>query len=283
MENRPPFLYYRVMLPLEVSAPCRVRTLGRIHSQPYHSTPATKQGDAMLTVIVGGRGTATLDGRVRQMDVGEGMIGLVRGTESGVLMCDPESPYLHYYSRFRGDYALALVETIRSRIDEPFFRIPHTESYAYELQRHGRLARRDLPGSCGPEGLTVLMILESILQNVTEEHRPAASPGEFAGVLREYLVDHLAEPTDLSRIARDLGVSRSTLSRRCRDGCGASVQVLHRDVKLEWARELLVSTSAPIAEVAARVGIADAFYFSRVFARHTGVSPREFRRRGLRS
>lgn len=44
------------------------------------------------------------------------------------------------------------------------------------------------------------------------------------------------------------------------------------------ARELLLSTTLPIAEVGKAVGLADPYHFSKLFRRHVGLSPREFRK-----
>jgi AraC-like DNA-binding protein len=43
------------------------------------------------------------------------------------------------------------------------------------------------------------------------------------------------------------------------------------------ARQLLITTTAPISEIAAAVGYTDSFYFSRQFSAVNQVSPRRFR------
>jgi AraC family transcriptional regulator, transcriptional activator of pobA len=43
------------------------------------------------------------------------------------------------------------------------------------------------------------------------------------------------------------------------------------------ARTLLADTDLPIAEIAGRVGIGDPGYFSRLFGRTHGASPRAWR------
>ena len=49
--------------------------------------------------------------------------------------------------------------------------------------------------------------------------------------------------------------------------------------QLRAARELLLSTTLTVTEIGQRVGIADPYHFSKLFRRHTGTSPREFRAR----
>jgi AraC family transcriptional regulator, arabinose operon regulatory protein len=256
-----------------VDAPCLVRTLGIVQSQPYHSTPLTKDGDVMLTVVIAGRGRCvTGEG---ELAVGPGMVGLARGDARGVLMSDPEDPYIHYYARFRGDYARALADRIAAAERAPFFAVSDVLALGERLHRHGRISRDRLPIRCGPEGLDVLAILETLAG-----HPSAATGGPSVPAaeqrLRAYLFERVAEPTDLDGIARALGISRSTLSRSARRA-GSTVQRLHEEIRIEWAATLLRTTAASIAEVGRRVGYHDQFYFSRVFRRHAGVPPREYR------
>ena len=51
------------------------------------------------------------------------------------------------------------------------------------------------------------------------------------------------------------------------------------ETRIEKACELLETTAASVAEVAERVGFADATYFSRVFAREKKMSPLAWRRK----
>ncbi len=78
--------------------------------------------------------------------------------------------------------------------------------------------------------------------------------------------------------AQRLSVTAPHLSRVCRQARGRSASALIRDRQMLEARRLLAYTQIRIAEVAFQLGYSDPAYFSRVFAGHTGVAPREFRR-----
>jgi YesN/AraC family two-component response regulator len=43
------------------------------------------------------------------------------------------------------------------------------------------------------------------------------------------------------------------------------------------AQEMLFTSDAPVHQIAQTVGIADPFYFSRVFKKQFGISPTEYR------
>ena len=50
-------------------------------------------------------------------------------------------------------------------------------------------------------------------------------------------------------------------------------------VKMERARKLLVDSDLRIGEIADKLGFEDIDYFSKVFRKTTGISPREYRRK----
>ena len=49
-------------------------------------------------------------------------------------------------------------------------------------------------------------------------------------------------------------------------------------LRLRRAEQLLTETDLPIAEIAQRAGFSDVFYFSKVFHREKGCTPRDYRR-----
>ena len=51
------------------------------------------------------------------------------------------------------------------------------------------------------------------------------------------------------------------------------------EYRIQQAVRLLEETTIPVREIAFRVGYADAGYFSKVFKRHVGVTPSDYRNR----
>lgn len=49
------------------------------------------------------------------------------------------------------------------------------------------------------------------------------------------------------------------------------------DVRMEKAKELLRNSSKSIKEICLEVGYADSSYFSRIFKKNVGVSPKEYK------
>lgn len=97
------------------------------------------------------------------------------------------------------------------------------------------------------------------------------------------LIDrHLREARPLSFYAAQLGISVPQLNRLCRAQLGVSAfGVIQRRLVREAERDLVYSTLS-VKAIALTLGFADAGYFSRFFARHTGCSPSRFREHAWR-
>lgn len=103
-----------------------------------------------------------------------------------------------------------------------------------------------------------------------------ASPG-FASEAQDYLDRHHAEPLSIDEVARHFHLSRQYFTKLFRRLVGRTPHAYLTEMRLREARALLDQTDLPIHEVAAQVGFADAYYFTRTFRQHTGLTPTQYR------
>ncbi|MFC6552316.1 helix-turn-helix domain-containing protein [Cohnella cellulosilytica] len=104
-------------------------------------------------------------------------------------------------------------------------------------------------------------------------------PGQLEAVERAvgYIHVHYAEPLTLEELARLQGMSVRQFSYLFHKNIGIRPIDYVIQYRIGRAREILAMSRTPIGEIAAMVGYDDPQYFSRVFRRHTGLSPREAR------
>lgn len=95
--------------------------------------------------------------------------------------------------------------------------------------------------------------------------------------MRGYIKTHLPVNFSLSDVAASVDLSPYYASRIFKEDQGMTVMEYATEMKLVEAKNLLSNPSFRIEEIAARVGYADASYFSRLFKKHTGMSPRQYR------
>jgi AraC-like DNA-binding protein len=86
------------------------------------------------------------------------------------------------------------------------------------------------------------------------------------------------EDWSLSRLARDVGMSRSTFAEKFVRLTGKRPMEVVADARMRAAATLLEAGQAGIDDIAARVGYRSEAAFSRRFQRHFGVTPGRYRR-----
>lgn len=95
----------------------------------------------------------------------------------------------------------------------------------------------------------------------------------------ERLRDDEREPSSLSDLAGEVGVSREHLARTFRRHAGCTVGEFLRRRRLLKASEMLRRTALPISRVAQRSGFADQSHMTRIFREYLGVTPLRHRER----
>ena len=94
-----------------------------------------------------------------------------------------------------------------------------------------------------------------------------------------YIEQNYADRLTLDKIAEQMHASKSYLSRlyKSRSGRNLFDDILSRQI--EKAKEYLITTDWKIYRISEKVGFEDAGYFSRVFKKQCGLSPKEFKRK----
>ena len=92
-----------------------------------------------------------------------------------------------------------------------------------------------------------------------------------------YLETHFRERLSIPVIARDLGMSPSTISHRFREESGETIIKALQRIRLEQSIPDLLR-GIPLKEIAPATGFQNEFYYSKVFRLHYGVPPSEWRK-----
>lgn len=93
----------------------------------------------------------------------------------------------------------------------------------------------------------------------------------------EHMTSHYAS-SELSNkdYAAMCFLSESRFSHIFKEVIGSTPQKFMESKRIEAAKELLLTSNLRISEIAGLVGYEDAYYFSRIFKKNVGLSPREF-------
>lgn len=89
--------------------------------------------------------------------------------------------------------------------------------------------------------------------------------------------EHYHEDINIESFVKERGYGVRSFYRNFKKHTGLTLLQYLLEVRLANAIKLLETTNFQINEIARLVGYENALYFSRLFRRHTGVSPKEYR------
>ncbi len=119
-------------------------------------------------------------------------------------------------------------------------------------------------------------MLELIMDSIhRHRHRPSTVLLHNA---MKYLGEHFHEDISREDVARVANLSPSHFSRLINKELGRSFSDILNQLRVDRASELLVRTDKDLLQIAMETGFSDQSYFTKVFRRHTRLTPREYRR-----
>lgn len=102
---------------------------------------------------------------------------------------------------------------------------------------------------------------------------------ELVRNIRRHVREHLAELILLEQLAEIAGLSRFHFVRTYHKLTGRTPMADVRTMRLEHARELLLTTALPLKQIAPLSGMGSEYALSRAFSRHFDYPPSRLRRR----
>lgn len=95
-----------------------------------------------------------------------------------------------------------------------------------------------------------------------------------------YFHDHFNEPIDVESYIKghENDLCASLFYRQFKEYTGQSPLQYILNIRLDTAKRMLESTDCSISEISTNVGYENPLYFSRLFHKHVGVSPKEYRK-----
>ena len=116
------------------------------------------------------------------------------------------------------------------------------------------------------------------LQANAQQHIPATRDSTLARAIA-WMEAHLEQPYSLTALAEAASVSPRTLLRHFQHELSQSPLDYLHSLRCARAKVLLEVTLESVPSIAVACGYADPAAFRRIFVRHTGVAPAEYRKR----
>ena len=149
---------------------------------------------------------------------------------------------------------------------------------AHQLLDNGDTARLSVRSVAGITDM--FLWIRHVLKLAASYIEEVEKTDTVMGKIRRYVSQHLADE-DLSRgdIAGYVYLNPDYLTRIVKKETGLPISEYIQRERMEAAMKLIDKTELSISSVAAEVGYQHFSHFSKVFRKHTGMSPMEYRSR----
>ncbi len=117
-------------------------------------------------------------------------------------------------------------------------------------------------------------ILEICTEYIILKGMIALENNKIIAEVKSYIKNNLSEDLRVDEICRQCNIGRTKLYRMFRKECGIGISQYITEKRLNNARKLLKSTELTITEISAQCGFCDYNYFSRVYKKRFGISPK---------
>lgn len=257
-----------------------IKRVGQEYCSPNKKYVSRKQSYYSLHFIMYGLGTLCVGDK--KVTLGKGDVFLLWEDEAYEYYPDNFDPWSYVWVDFVGDGFSEMLAACGFTKNKPYF---HVNDYPdmVEIIRN-LLAGYDSSATQSMVCSACFMLFISRLATYANRHAPVSVRGskrfkQFRDILI-YVNSNYRMNFTLDELAETMHVSRKQLMAMFRDYTGYTPINYINKMRMSQACVLLKNTDYKILAIAEMVGMNSEKYFTRLFTKTCGVSPREYRKSG---
>jgi AraC-like DNA-binding protein len=250
-----------------------------VQTSAHYTWDGRKRGQTPFTVLqhcLSGSGHLRYENRHLRIHAGETMLLVVPHNHRYWL--EQGGRWEYFWISMNGAEALRIHQSILATAG-PVLRLhPRTILHLAECAHRLISGEGETPGRASALAYDAAMAL---YDDVFSSHDADGAQSPMRPVIT-YILDNLDKPIAVDDLAALAGLSRAHFSRLFAEKEGLPPAEFVLAERMRRAARLFVANPAiTIKDVASLIGFSDPNYFSKVFRRHYGASPTEFRTSGM--
>lgn len=248
--------------------PLVVNCAGRIESSfPFTTNNKTGRSDIYLMYIVEG------ELRIGEIKAEAGTIAIFGAKHPYSYSHTGDRDIVYLWVHFTGSYAERLLSEL-GLSKTPFIKKLSSDNL---LESRFRSLFERFEGRSVFERQERACALERILLEAARSAAGEKRGERLFGTSLKYIHDHYNSNIKIPELARMENLSNSRYVTRFTAAIGMSPMSYIVELRLRYACDLLENTDMSIKEVASLSGYDDAHFFSKLFKKHVGLAPSEYR------
>ena len=232
--------------------------------------------DYQLLYIAAGQGHFFINGQERVVSAGNIIVYLPGQPQEYVYFKDDKTDV--YWVHFTGSDVEKIIDYYNIRLSENIIYIGTSPDYQWlfgQIIQEMQLCRPRFE-----ELISLLLrnIFILISRNLIKANRADNSLENEVELAMHYFRENYRSEINVEDYALSRGMSASNFYRVFKQISGSTPLQYILRLRLSNAQNLLENSNLTIAEIASGVGYENPLYFSRLFHKHIGVSPSEYRK-----
>lgn len=255
-----------------------ITDLGYYPKAQYHYRKRPLGADQnILIYCLEGKGTVTID--TVNYGIGPGDYFIIPSNMPHHYKTDEKNPWTIYWCHFKGEQADAIVQKLIDRAGSFKYNIDFLgERISIFDQLYSNLEKGYSYENLTYVNLLFLQFLSSFLFSDRFSVNLQNKTDSFLEKSICFMQDHVDKNLTLQDFAGHVNYSPSHYSLKFKNETGFSPIEYFNQLKIQKACQYLQFTDLRIKEIAFKIGIQDAYYFTRLFGKTMGFSPKDYRR-----
>lgn len=193
---------------------------------------------------------------------------------------DPEEPWELMWVTFNGTLCPTLLKETGLSQDNYIL----TNSLTHSIQKTVQTLINALGDTEDVDRLCAtgqLYILFALLRQINDQRQKKSEEFEQDSSVWKairFIEQNFYLDINVEMLCKHVNYSRSYLSRIFKNEMNMTIPEYTNMIRIQNAKTLLTETNMPMKEISISVGIHDSFYFSKLFKKLTGETPREYRK-----
>lgn len=241
-----------------------------------HKAKRDTHSDHLLILCVAGRGKVSCGGHTKTLNPGQALI-LPKGA-AHQYQSNNKTPWTIYWVHLDGHLAEQFVSMLQAdESAELIFETPNLAEVLNEFEQ--LLACRHATYQFNNFVLASNILRKLFSYFIAQNQLPLSNESNQINlqIIDGYLEENIDKQISLEQMAEVSGLSKFHFAKKFQKQTGVSPVRYFLESKIKHACELIDRTQLTIKEVSSRLGYDDPYYFSRLFKKIMGLSPKQYR------